>query len=85
MKNDSIPILKGFGILLMVFVPVDCPGTMFFSSGQSIMDTMKFYTIMETVKMYTTDIKGYIERALLYVMTGNKDCEQISPWVSYCK
>lgn len=38
--------------------------TMFFSSEQGVMDAMTLYTIVETVKMYTTDVNGYIERAL---------------------
>lgn len=58
---------------------------MFFSSEQGVMDAMTLYTIVETVKMYTTDVKGYIERALRWVMAGNEDCEQIAPWILYRK
>ena len=40
---------------------------------------MIFYTIIETVKMYLSDIKGYIVHVFREIMTGNKNYETLIP------
>lgn len=57
--------------------------SMHFSSEEGVEDAMTFYTIIETVKMYTTHVKDYLAQALRWLAAGNEDYETIAPWVLY--
>ena len=50
-----------------------------FSSEEGVNVAMTFYTIIETAKMYLSDIKGYLIHVFRELLSGNKNYEMLIP------
>ena len=50
-----------------------------FSSEEGVNVAMTFYTIIETAKMYLSDIKGYLIHVFHELLSGNKNYEMLIP------
>ena len=50
-----------------------------FSSEESVDVAMTFYTIIETAKIYLSDIKGYLIHVVRELLSGNKNDETLIP------
>lgn len=50
-----------------------------FNSEEGVDVAMTFYTIIETAKMYLSDIKGYLIHVLRELLSRNKNYEALIP------
>lgn len=61
--------------------------SMFFSSKKDVKDFIILFTIVETVNIYTSGVKGYLYLVETFrsLMTGEKDYEAVATLVLYKK